>query len=71
MLQGRIPEAIRLFRDATLANPRHAPAWRGLGLANERLGRRPEAARAYERYLTFAPNAPDAAEVRRRLGDLR
>lgn len=70
MLQGRLPEAIRLYRDATLAYPRHAAAWRGLGLANERLGRGPEAARAYRRYLALAPNAPDAAEVRRRLEGL-
>jgi serine/threonine-protein kinase len=71
MLQGRLPEAIRMFRDATMANPRYAPAWRQLGLANERLGRGPEAARAYERYLALAPTAQDADVVRRRLESLR
>ena len=71
MLEGRIPEAIRLFRDATIANPRYSPAWRQLGLANERLGRGPEAARAYERYLALAPSAQDSAVVRRRLESLR
>jgi Flp pilus assembly protein TadD len=70
-VRGRIPEAIRHFRDATLQDPRHAAAWRGLGLANERLGRIPEAVEAYDQYLGFAPSAGDAAIVRERLATLR
>ncbi|MFW5925003.1 MAG: tetratricopeptide repeat protein, partial [Myxococcota bacterium] len=67
LVRGRLPEAIRLFREATLAHSGNAKAWRGLGLANERLGRRPEAASAYRRYLRVAPNAADAASVKSRL----
>jgi hypothetical protein len=70
LVRGLLPRAIELFRDATLAAPRHAAAWRGLGLANERLGRRPEAAYAYERYLRLAPGAHDAGEVSERLARL-
>ncbi|MFW6050278.1 MAG: protein kinase domain-containing protein [Myxococcota bacterium] len=70
LVQGRLPEAIRHFRDATLAHAGNAAAWRGLGLANERLGRRPEAVRAYQRYLRIAPGAGDADSVRRRLESL-
>lgn len=70
LVRGLLPRAIELFRDATLAAPRHAAAWRGLGLANERLGRRPEAIYAYERYLRLAPNAADSGNVRDRLDRL-
>jgi eukaryotic-like serine/threonine-protein kinase len=70
LVQGRLPEAISHFRDATLAFPGNASAWRGLGLANERLGRRPEAAQAYRRYLRLAPNAGDATSVKQRLATL-
>lgn len=67
LVAGRIPEAIAHFRSATLAHPRYAPAWRGLGLANERLGRAPEAKTAYRRYLELSPKASDADSVRARL----
>jgi len=67
LVQGALGDALSGFRDATLAAPRYAPAWRGLGLANERLGRNPEALRAYRRYLEIAPSAPDAAEIRERV----
>jgi eukaryotic-like serine/threonine-protein kinase len=70
LVQGRIPEAIGLFREATLVFPNNATAWRGLGLANERLGRRPEAAEAYRRYLRLAPRAGDADSVHGRIASL-
>ena len=69
-LQGMLPRAIDKYRDATLADPRYAPAWRGLGIANERMNRRPEARRAFERYLQIAPNAADAPRIRERLQGL-
>ena len=71
LVRGRLPDAIRHFRDATLSNPHHAAAWRGLGLANERLGRLPEAIEAYDQYLALAPSARDADVVRERLATLR
>lgn len=67
MLHGEIPHARELYHEATLASPRNAAAWRGLGLASERLGLVPEARTAYERYLSIAPEARDAETVRARL----
>nr|MDQ3037873.1 hypothetical protein [Myxococcota bacterium] len=60
-----------LYREATNAAPRHGPAWRGLGLASERLGLSPEAIQAYERYLRVSPRAGDADAVRERIARLR
>jgi serine/threonine-protein kinase len=70
LFQSRFSDAVQLFRDATIAHPGNARAWRGLGLANERLGRGPEAVRAYQRYLRVAPSASDADEVRSRIARL-
>lgn len=67
MLHGEIPRARDLYREATLSSPRNAAAWRGLGLASERMGLTPEARTAYERYLSIAPTAADAETVRGRL----
>lgn len=69
-LRGRLPEAIDLYTLATRRAPRYAPAWRGLGIANERMQRRPEARQAFERYLELAEHAPDAERIRARLGGL-
>ena len=67
LVGGQLPRAIQLFREATLAAPGHAPAWRGLGLANERMGRRPEAVRAYTQYLRMSPGARDAEAIQQRV----
>lgn len=70
LMRGMLPDAITLLRQATIAAPHNAAAWRSLGLANERSDLRLEARRAYERYLAIAPNAADTAEVRRRIAGL-
>ncbi len=70
LLHGHVAEARDGFREATRVAPRHAPAWRGLGIASEQLHEAPEARRAFERYLELAPDAPDAATVRARLARL-
>jgi serine/threonine-protein kinase len=54
LVGGQLPEAIAEFRDATLAAPRYALAWRQLGLANEKMGRTKEAAAAYRQYLKLS-----------------
>lgn len=69
-LRGLIPQAIDRLREATLAAPRYAPAWRSLGIAQERLGRTAEARRAFARYLRIAPGAADAGRIRARLDAL-
>lgn len=63
LVTGLLPAAIERFHEATRAAPRHAPAWRGLGLANERVGRKNEAIAAYKRYLSLAAG-DDPALVR-------
>ena len=68
--QGRLSSAAGLFRDATLVAPGYAPAWRGLGLANERMGSTTSALRAYKRYLKLAPQASDAARIKKRVKKL-
>lgn len=70
LLHGRFARARDLFRAATQADATHAAAWRGLGLASERMGLAPEAARAYRRYLSLASGAHDAGRVRERLSQL-
>jgi regulator of sirC expression with transglutaminase-like and TPR domain len=54
-----------LARDAARAD-----AYRGLGLASARLGRRAEAARAFEHYLQLRPDAGDAVRIRAELAKL-
>lgn len=70
LLKGYLPEAIEAFRAATQAAPNFAPAWRGLGLANERMGRRAEAIEAFRRYLRYAPQGAESEVVRTRLARL-
>ncbi len=70
LIGGQLARAATLFREASGVDSSNAAAWRGLGLAEERMSHGPEAARAYRRYLRLAPNAPDAAAVRERLDRL-
>ncbi|HJL19896.1 MAG TPA: tetratricopeptide repeat protein, partial [Sandaracinaceae bacterium LLY-WYZ-13_1] len=71
LLRGRFSRARSLYRRAVRADDGHAPAWRGLGVASERLGRTHDAVRAYRRYLFLSPAGGDAAVVRARLEHLR
>ena len=66
-LQGRLPAAIEKFREATLAAPSYAPAWRGLGIAYERMNRNADALRAFRRYVRIAPGAADAPRIQARI----
>ena len=70
LLKGYLPEAIEAYGAATQAAPNFAPAWRGLGLANERMGRRAEAIEAFRRYLRYAPQGAESEVVRTRLARL-
>ena len=60
---GKVDEALDNFTRAIAADPSHAPAHRGLGSVYVMLGRDGEAAAAYKRYLSLAPNASDAARI--------
>ncbi len=66
-LAGRLPAAAEKYREATLTAPSYAPAWRGLGIANERMNRTADALRAFRRYVRIAPNAPDAPRIQSRI----
>jgi eukaryotic-like serine/threonine-protein kinase len=69
-IQGQMPRARALYRDATAKAPTNADAWRGLGMVSSRMGQREEAARAFNRYLSLRPNAPDAAAIKKKLDEL-
>lgn len=67
LIQGLLAESTGVFHEAIRSDPDYGPAWRGLGLAYERLGRNEAAVRAYTRYLQASPGSPDASRVRRRV----
>jgi serine/threonine-protein kinase len=69
-IQGQMPRARSLYREATAKAPSNADAWRGLGMVSSRMGQREEAKRAFERYLQLRPSAPDAAAIRKKLDEL-
>lgn len=69
--QNQPEEALASFR-AALENEASLPAaFRGMGMAYAMQGNDAQALRAYERYLQLAPAAPDKAEIRRSMAELR
>lgn len=71
LLVSQPTAAIMRFNVALKRDPDFALAYRGLGLAYEKLGRKPLAQAAYERYLLRNPRAQDAALIRKRIESLR
>jgi serine/threonine-protein kinase len=69
-IQGQMPRARSLYREATSKTASNADAWRGLGMVSSRMGQREEAKRAFERYLQLRPTAPDAAAIQKKLDEL-
>jgi tetratricopeptide (TPR) repeat protein len=69
--QGRADEALASFRAALENEPINAPAFRGLGMAYAMQGNDAQALQSYDKYLRLAPNAPDAAEIRQSIRELR
>jgi hypothetical protein len=69
--EGRLFEALVLFREALESDPTLAPAARRLGDAYRQHHDDALAVSAYERYLEMEPSAPDAEEVRSALEELR
>jgi serine/threonine protein kinase len=67
LLRGEVGQAVDVLRRATAADPGNAAAWRGLGLALERSGRRGEAIDAYRHYLRLEPTGEHAGMVRERM----
>lgn len=71
MKRGSFKAAAGRFEEAAKWNPQAAEAYRLLGEAREKL-KDPKAARAaYQKYLEMAPEAKDAAGVRKRIAALK
>ncbi len=63
--------ASEAFRSALEIDPGFADALRNLGVALDQLGREQEAVQHFRRYLDLRPDAPDAAEITRRIQGAR
>jgi serine/threonine-protein kinase len=70
LIQGHLAAAADLYAQATRVDARNEPAWRGLGLAYERLGRTADAIRALQRAIQLAPDGQNAGMLRARLQKL-
>ncbi len=70
-VQGKAADAKRKFKDAIAVDRKHAPSYRGLGLAYQSLGRKSEAIDAFQKYLRLNPKANDAGAIRARLARLK
>ncbi|MBI3795582.1 MAG: tetratricopeptide repeat protein [Deltaproteobacteria bacterium] len=70
-LKGDLDEAIAGYKMAIRLDARFATAHRNLAQAFEEKGDPQMAAQAYDRYLLLVPGAPDAAEVRNKIAQLR
>jgi serine/threonine protein kinase len=71
LIQGHLNAAADLYAQATRLDPKSEPAFRGLGLTNERLGKKADAIRAFNRALALAPNGQNATMLRARLAKLQ
>jgi hypothetical protein len=67
--EGRHDDAVLLLQRAELVDASYPLLHRTRGIAEASRGQTDAARAAYRRYLRRAPNAPDAADVRRILGE--
>lgn len=65
--KGSYKAAVRRFREATNWDPTSAEAFLRLGQAEEKLKNDKAAHEAYSKYLELAPDAKDAAQIRKKL----
>ncbi len=65
--KGDFKAAAGRFREATKWNDGNAEAWLRLGDAEDKMKDAKAAQEAWEKYLQLAPDAKNAAEVRRKL----
>lgn len=64
---GKYDSAAKRFREATRWNPGYADAYLRLGEACEKLKDQAGAQEAYSKYLELAPDAKNAAQIRKKL----
>ncbi|MFN0251292.1 MAG: hypothetical protein ACKV2T_30735 [Kofleriaceae bacterium] len=69
-VRGDTSGALTTFKDSLAANPGYPPTYRGLGLVYEKMGNKPQAKRAFSRYLQLSPSAGDAEQIRDRMAKL-
>jgi tetratricopeptide (TPR) repeat protein len=69
--QGRADEALASFRAALENESTLAIAFRGLGMAYAMQGDDQKALQAYGKYLQLAPAAPDKADIRKSIAELK
>ena len=69
--KGKVRAAANRYEDATLWNDGNAGAWLKLAKADEKLKDTAGAKAAYTKYLAVAPEAKDAAEIRKQLEKLK
>lgn len=69
--KGDYRAAAGRFREATKWNDGNAEAWLRLGDAEEKLKEVKEARAAYTKYLELAPDAKNAAEIRKKIEKLK
>jgi tetratricopeptide (TPR) repeat protein len=62
--------AVNRYKEAICWDPSLAEAFLKLGEAEEKLHNRDDARDAYEKYLTLAPDAKNATEIKKRLAKL-
>ncbi len=69
---GQPERALQEYQAALKINARHANAYRNTGvvLAND-LHRNAEAAKAFQKYLEIAPDAPDAGQIQAEIQSLK
>ncbi len=71
LIQGHLNAAADLYSQAARIDPKSEPAYRGLGLTYERLGRKADAIRALSKALALAPTGQNATMLRARLEKLQ
>ena len=69
---GQPQRAIEEYQKGMGYNPRHPMAYMNSGVVYAYdLGKKAEAAKAFEKYLELAPNAPNAADIRQEIQKLK
>jgi tetratricopeptide (TPR) repeat protein len=69
--KGKVQAAANRYEDATLWNDGNAGAWLKLAKADEKLKDTTAAKAAYTKYLAVAPEAKDAADIRKKLEKMK
>jgi len=69
--KGKFPAAAARYLDATMWNDGNAEAWLKLAKADEKVKDLQSAKDAYAKYLSLAPDAKDAPEIRKKLDKMK